>query len=665
MIKKILGLLIFIMIVSITALPSMGSINSGNDEDFNQKTTTDLPKHTEQDLCNIPSFDKNDFGQMSMNYQDKRQISMDDYQESFDVDWWPMFGHDLANSGYSSSNVPETNNLLWSVKTNIGSESSPIIVDGRVYITTGIWWSGQLHCIDLLTGDFLWNYTAEDSIYSSPAVIDDNLFIVTRGGKMLCFNSSNGIKKWDASLGTNNNIVTCFGESPAIYNGRIYIACSGDPNSQDNKGGLFCLNASNGDILWSFNTENSTGYSPACSDGKIYATGLNNNLYCFNASNGDVIWISPDFQIRSAPVIISNRVYVKTSEDTVICVENGLCIWEFQPQVGYLVFSSIVGNDNSIYFSTNHPNVNILAKIHKLDAETGDEQWSYTTTSHRKFWGTPTLTENHLFIIEQYTYDQTHTTSIVCCFNSSTKEKVWSYSLPENFNSYILGSLSIANGLLVISSVEYDYTDGWGGIYCFGDASPPVANANGPYDAIIGENIQFNGSVTGGKPPYKDYLWDFGDGDLAFAQNSEHSYTEAGEYTVIFWVTDDNGNWDNDTTTVTISEPVPKLSIVDINTGGLGRIDAEIKNIGDVNASDVEYSITIDGGLIIFPRGDSGNLGNLAPDESKIITLYIRGIGLGVITPMPKITLTVTCAEGSSEEKSVEAKIIFFFIKIQ
>jgi len=99
-------------------------------------------------------------------------------------------------------------------------------------------------------------------------------------------------------------------------------------------------------------------------------------------------------------------------------------------------------------------------------------------------------------------------------------------------------------------------------------------------------------------------------------------------------------------------------------TGGKG-VTVAIKNIGDGDATNVEYNIDIEGGLIIIPRTDSGNLGTLSPSQSANVTFGPMGIGLGIITPMPKITVTVECAEGLSTEKSADARIILFFVMIQ
>ena len=51
-----------------------------------------------------------------------------------DIDWWPMFHHDLNHSGYSTSTGPEVNKVLWAYQADDGIYlSSPAIVDNKVY----------------------------------------------------------------------------------------------------------------------------------------------------------------------------------------------------------------------------------------------------------------------------------------------------------------------------------------------------------------------------------------------------------------------------------------------------------------------------------------------------------------------------------------------------
>ena len=72
---------------------------------------------------------------------------------------------------------------------------------------------------------------------------------------------------------------------------------------------------------------------------------------------------------------------------------------------------------------------------------------------------------------------------------------------------------------------------------------PPVADPNGPYDGIVGQLVQFDGS--GSFDPDGDtliYLWDFGDGTPPPFPSQDptatHTYDAVGTYTVVLAVTD-------------------------------------------------------------------------------------------------------------------------------
>jgi len=89
------------------------------------------------------------------------------------------------------------------------------------------------------------------------------------------------------------------------------------------------------------------------------------------------------------------------------------------------------------------------------------------------------------------------------------------------------------------------------------DISPnPPLTILAPYApdiGSVGETIQFNGSVEPltGQPPYT-YQWDFGDQTTSSALNPTHVYSEAGEYTYTFTVTDHGGATESESGTITI-----------------------------------------------------------------------------------------------------------------
>jgi PKD repeat protein len=90
---------------------------------------------------------------------------------------------------------------------------------------------------------------------------------------------------------------------------------------------------------------------------------------------------------------------------------------------------------------------------------------------------------------------------------------------------------------------------------------PPVASAGGPYAAVRGEAISFNGS--GSSDPDGDaltYAWDFGDGTTGTGVSPSHAYATLGSFTVTLVVSDGTDSSAPATTTVTVSNQLPVAS---------------------------------------------------------------------------------------------------------
>jgi len=92
--------------------------------------------------------------------------------------------------------------------------------------------------------------------------------------------------------------------------------------------------------------------------------------------------------------------------------------------------------------------------------------------------------------------------------------------------------------------------------------SPPVADADGPYEAMMGKGqaiVNFDGSGSSDSDgAIESYEWDFGDGSVAGSgETVTHGYTSTGSYEARLTVTDNCGATAVDTTAVTISGPTP------------------------------------------------------------------------------------------------------------
>lgn len=180
-----------------------------------------------------------------------------------------------------------------------------------------------------------------------------------------------------------------------------------------------------------------------------------------------------------------------------------------------------------------------------------------------------------------------------------------------------------------------------------------TADAHGPYEAEVGEDIQFMGSVTDGVEPYT-YHWNFGNGDTSDDQSPKYNYSAVGIYTVNLTVIDNASNFAYDETTATIIEPPPdsNLSIKSI-TGGFG-VTVVIENQGDANVTDAEYEIHVEGGILgLINKTVNGTI-DIKVNESKDVTTGIF-FGLG------GIDITVTVAD---KEKTAEGIQVIIFTLI-
>lgn len=80
-----------------------------------------------------------------------------------------------------------------------------------------------------------------------------------------------------------------------------------------------------------------------------------------------------------------------------------------------------------------------------------------------------------------------------------------------------------------------------------------TANANGEYNADVGENITFLGSASGGVEPY-NWSWDLGDGNTSDEQNPTHNYSKERIYNIILTVKDNSSEIAKDETIAKIGQ---------------------------------------------------------------------------------------------------------------
>jgi outer membrane protein assembly factor BamB len=333
---------------------------------------------------------------------------------------WPMFHHDPSRVGYSESLAPSSSNLIWSFSTGNYVYSSPAVAeDGTTYVGTapGSGGGGSLYAINS-DGTLKWSFATGGGIYSSTAIGPDNTVYVGSDDGNLYALYDNGSLKW--SYNTGGFVQS----SPALdANGDIYVGSST---------GMFALNP-DGTLKWSYASGAVT--SPAVTSGRVYVGSYDDNVYCLDAENGSLIWsFTTGNIVFSSPAVTNGRVYVGSYDDNVYCLdaENGSLIWRFT--TGGEIYSSPAVAYGKIFIGSRD------RKVYCLGAENGTKIWSYTTSD--RVWSSPAVAQGKVFV-GSADYE-------IYCFDAENGSLIWSFPT----GNFVYSSPAVAYGKLFIGSYD-------------------------------------------------------------------------------------------------------------------------------------------------------------------------------------------------------------------
>jgi alcohol dehydrogenase (cytochrome c) len=194
----------------------------------------------------------------------------------------------LSNAGKDSKNFLHTNgnydqtrfypadqinaknvkglHVAWIFQTDVreSMETSPIIVDGVMYVTTSF---DHVYALNAKTGEQIWHYKHDMGpipVYCcgpnnrGAAVSGDKVYIGTLDDKLVALDAKTGKVAWskdiaDGSLGYSETM------APTVVDGKVLIGTNG--GEYGIRGFVKAFDANSGDLLWTFNTipENSVG----------------------------------------------------------------------------------------------------------------------------------------------------------------------------------------------------------------------------------------------------------------------------------------------------------------------------------------------------------------------------------------------------------------------
>ena len=160
----------------------------------------------------------------------------------------------------TAENVDELG-LAWyfDVPTERGMEATPVVVDGRMYVS-GSW--SIVYALDASTGEELWRYDPEvpkawaqyaccDVVNRGVAVWGDSVFVGTLDGYLVAIDAATGIERWRVDTIDRKPPYTITG-APRVVKGLVLIGNGGADFGV--RGYLSAYDASTGELRWRFYT---------------------------------------------------------------------------------------------------------------------------------------------------------------------------------------------------------------------------------------------------------------------------------------------------------------------------------------------------------------------------------------------------------------------------
>ncbi len=390
---------------------------------------------------------------------------------------WIMFQHDSTNSGQTGRQGPDTNSIEWIYNTQtIELAASAAIAHNKVVINN---WGG-VFCLDM-EGDLLWQN--KDIVGGfSPAISSNSVFVGGKDGFLYCLNLTNGKSRWRTKI-TDYPGLSGVTSSPTVEKGNVYI---GAFNFSGGTGGLLCLDAKSGFIIWERKTPSSVYFSsPAVYKDRVFVgtMGLYNSsslqwkepygFFCYDSRDGDLLWnFSTQGSVGSSATIFEDKVLFTSKDGFLYCLAQSDGDLEWKKEIGSSVSSPAVSGEK-IFVGTGE--MNREGRFLCL-GEDGDILWEFIPNGAVQ--GSPAIAEDLVY------FGTNVKNGSFYCLNAENGQLIWRYVVwPEQ---YIISSPAIVDGKLFIASDN-------GRLYCFGGETPyiDVTASQGSVDVNFGEDVIF------------------------------------------------------------------------------------------------------------------------------------------------------------------------------
>jgi len=232
----------------------------------------------------------------------------------------------------------DTGKVRW--KVTIGpSESSPLVVDGVVYVGD---WNGKVYAFNAATGSTRWTFSTGGKVKDAMAYAGGRIYFGSYDHHVYAVNARTGKLFWRASAQQRLGSRGTFYSTPAVAYGRVYIG------STDGK--VYSFGATSGKLRWSHGTGDYVYSSPAVWNARVFAGSYDGTMYAFNAATGEVLWkFKSNGAISGSQIVINDVLYFSTLKGRTYALNprNGKLLWGFRRGA----YAAVVSDRRRLYLA--------------------------------------------------------------------------------------------------------------------------------------------------------------------------------------------------------------------------------------------------------------------------------------------------------------------------
>jgi serine/threonine protein kinase len=212
----------------------------------------------------------------------------------------PLLDHDrlivTTTKGYLYVLRAGSGQVIWGRPLQLGLRT-PTVGAGQIVVSAGT----LLSALDMSSGTVSWEFQANSTITTRPAIFGDLVLVGTERGVLHALRASDGAELWRTQL---NGALSA---APAVSAGAIFVV--------DRSGGVTALSADAQQVFWHFDAGAAINATPLLADGKLFFGASNGIFYAIDASDGRALArIQLGGSIETSPALGAGLIYVRADQ---------------------------------------------------------------------------------------------------------------------------------------------------------------------------------------------------------------------------------------------------------------------------------------------------------------------------------------------------------------